>query len=278
MVIIQLFLIIAVFCAEQITSTQMWSTTSRTPLTQLELSRMLFRAGAVTNHSVASIFSSVDRKHFVPQSYKDLAYHDCPLPIGAGQTISAPHMHIHALEILYPVLQSASGKRNFRALDVGCGSGYFSALLATTAPQANIFGVDCFPILVDLSKENCRKLGGDATKVKFSVGDGWKGLPTEAPFDVIHVGAAATSIPVSLLQQLNTGGRMVIPVGPAGGAQNLMIIDRIRADKERPESDGSQLRSDIDMSCFQIEEAAVVAFVPLIRYPDDEVNTTRGVW
>lgn len=228
------------------------------PSTQVELCRTLRNSGAITKN-IEDVMNQVDRKIFVPQFYAERAYLDTPLPIGSGQTISAPHMHGSALGLIYDVMKTgAQPPEPIKFLDVGCGSGYFSALVAAAFPNADVYGVDCFAELVQQTKEHCTAVGGNVARVDARLGDGWKGLPDEAPFDAIHVGAAATSVPPALLKQLKVGGRLVIPVGEQGGMQQLLQVDRLRAD-----TPGDAL----DMRNFKVEHKALVAFVPLIKKP-----------
>ena len=260
--------------------------------------------GAITSPDAIKAMKAVDRKLFVPQNQEMRAYEDTPLPIGAGQTISAPHMHASALEALLPAIPDPDG--SYSLLDIGCGSGYFTALLATARPNAKVYGIDCFPGLLDQTKNHCNAVGQAAANVEISLADGWKGLPHAAPFEVIHCGAGATSIPSPLLAQLRLNGRMVLPVGQHG-MQTYLQIDRIRQDPEpiggkarasnRWNGDGlSQSKPnvqpfspinqhsayngdnarDVDLSCFRIEEKAVVAFVPLIPNPRNVISANAG--
>jgi protein-L-isoaspartate(D-aspartate) O-methyltransferase len=125
-------------------------------------------------------------------------------------------MHAHALEALEPCLVPGA-----RVLDVGSGSGYLlaaSARLVAGGGRGRVVGVDHIPALVDWSRENLRKNPEtaawlDSGVISVRVGDGYAGAPDAAPFDAIHVGAAAPTIPPALVEQLAPGGRMVIPVG-----------------------------------------------------------------
>merc|ERR1711991_626823 len=120
-----------------------------------------------------------------------------------------------------------------RALDVGSGSGFLAVAMALmTESQGKVHAIDVIEPLVEKSIENVRKSGHgnllDEKVLSIRLGDGWKGVPGEQ-FDVIHVGAAADTLPEALVAQLAPGGRLVIPVGPDGGEQHLQLIER-RAD------------------------------------------------
>ena len=157
----------------------------------------------------------VPRHEFVAESYRDASYEDHPLPIGEGQTISQPYVVAVMLELL-----QLTG--NEKALDIGTGSGYVTALLSQLAAQ--VFSIERHADLAANAAETLARLG--YTNVQVLTGDGSLGLPAEGPFDVILVSAAALSIPLPLLEQLRDGGRMVIPVG-SFEAQVLQFIRKI---------------------------------------------------
>lgn len=197
----------------------------------------LMRHGVIKSSRIAQAMKMVDRGSFVPETtYASEAYLDSPLPIGFNATISAPHMHAHVLEVMEDKL-----KQGARVLDVGSGSGYLVGVIAhllmdpTCSPsggstlQGSVHGIEHIPELVSFSKQNLKKsLFTDSLlsqgRITVEVGDGQKGLPKYAPYDCIHVGAAAPHIPEDLIMQLAPNGIMVIPVGKY--AQELMEVKK----------------------------------------------------
>ena len=175
---------------------------------------------------IAATMFSLDRGDYAPKD----PYLDRPQFIGYGKkknitTISAPHMHAHALEFLC----GSVNVRDCRVLDVGCGSGYLTCAFAKLNPMAKVIGIDVIKEMVLLSDENIRKNDAellDSGRIVLSERDGWEGYEEHGPYDLIHVGAAAASIPRNLLKQLKVGGKMFIPVGPDGGGQKLKFIER----------------------------------------------------
>jgi protein-L-isoaspartate(D-aspartate) O-methyltransferase len=249
---------------------------------QQELVDKLRQAGIVKTHAVQRVLEQVDRANYTPVN----SYLDEPQTIGSGQTISAPHMHAHALEEMYPSLK---GKDHVKLLDVGCGSGYLTAamgrwvhspendddgrtsgnnnnhhhnILGVTSGQ--VFGIDVHQPLVDLTKQNIQKHDGDLLRhgiVHVSLRDGWKGIPEQAPFDAIHVGAAAESVPYQLVQQLQVDGVMIIPIGGEYDAQTLYKIRRIRK-TENDDNDNDNIFHPED---FEMMSLLGVRYVPLVR-------------
>jgi len=192
------------------------------------LIRNLQEAGIVKDQKVANAMIAVDRGQYTPRGNP---YVDSPQGIGYNATISAPHMHAQCLELLKDHLL----RPNSKALDVGSGSGYLVACMGTMLFQNNIkgiiVGIEHIPELVQQSIANCKRDCPELLSngiIHIQEGDGFIGLKEQAPYDCIHVGAASPYIPKALLQQLKPEGRMVIPVGPDGGSQHLMMVDKAK--------------------------------------------------
>jgi len=154
---------------------------------------------------VLSAMSRVNRHLFVPEHLSDEAYADYPLPIGEGQTISAPHM----VAMMCDYLEFDEGEQ---VLEIGAGSGYHAAVVAELIGEAgHVYSVERIPWLVSIATTNLARAG--YTNVTVIQGDGTLGLPEQAPFDKISVTCAAPDVPPPLLEQLKPGGKMVIPIG-----------------------------------------------------------------
>jgi len=189
----------------------------------------------MVSQSVIMAISRVPRELFVPEDLERRAYDDMPLPIGLNQTISAPHM----VAIMSQLLDLLPG---MKVLEVGGGSGYHAAVMAfLVGPKGHIYSVERKPELVILARRNLEK--ANIANVTIIEADGSLGLAEHAPYDRISVAAAAPQIPESLKQQLNVGGKMVLPVGR--DRQVLLLVTR--------KDNG-----------FEVEEKMGVIFVPLI--------------
>jgi protein-L-isoaspartate(D-aspartate) O-methyltransferase len=183
------------------------------------------RARGIKDERVLDVMRSLPREAFLTGWRRELAYEDGALPIAAGQTISQPYVVARMTELLAP-------RPGDRILEIGTGSGYQTAVL--TALGANVVSYERQPELVDSARETLRELGfGDQVDVR--LGDGSIGEPGET-FDGIIVTAAAPRIPEGLREQLQDGGRMVIPVGPRDH-QLLIVVER-HGDEWIERSDG----------------------------------------
>ncbi len=168
-------------------------------------------ARGVRDPRVLDAMHTVPRHLFVPSGSRHMAYYDRPLPIGNGQTISQPYIVAYMTEAL------ELGPDD-KVLEIGTGSGYQAAILAEIA--GDVYTVELIPELGNRASKLLDELGYDNIHVR--VGDGYKGWPEEAPFDAVIVTAAPERIPEALVRQLREGGRMLIPVGMAGGVQRLL--------------------------------------------------------
>ncbi|MDI3498608.1 protein-L-isoaspartate O-methyltransferase [Archaeoglobus sp.] len=185
---------------------------------ELNLSRKVYEA-----------IRKVPRHLFVPESYKNEAYVDTPLPIGYGQTISAPHM----VAIMCELLDLREGDK---VLEVGTGCGYHAAVTAEIVGKSGkVISIEYIPELAERARAILKALGYD--NVEVIVGDGSKGYEKEAPYDKIYVTAAAPDIPKPLIEQLKPGGRMVIPVGDS--VQWLIIVEKDESGNVRKKNWGS---------------------------------------
>jgi protein-L-isoaspartate(D-aspartate) O-methyltransferase len=164
--------------------------------------RQLRRRG-IRDERVLQAMARVPRELFVPEELRDRAYDDAALPIGAGQTISQPFM-------VAVIAQELGLRGRERVLDVGTGSGYQAAVLAELA--AEVHSVERIPELAERARAALAATGYEE-RVTVHVGDGTRGLRERAPFAAIAVAAAAPEPPPSLYEQLEPGGRLVVPVG-----------------------------------------------------------------
>ncbi|MEF0941514.1 protein-L-isoaspartate(D-aspartate) O-methyltransferase [Rhizobium sp. BR 362] len=157
----------------------------------------------------------IPREIFVEKGFEMFAYNDCPLPIGKGQTISQPYM-------VALMIEAAEVKPDDTVLEIGAGLGYATAILSRMA--RHVFAVERHASLAAGASERLQRLGYG--NIDLRCGDGSRGWPKTAPFNAILVSAAAPEVPQALKEQLVTGGRLVIPVGPEGHRQTLVKIVR----------------------------------------------------
>ncbi|MGO8705594.1 MAG: protein-L-isoaspartate(D-aspartate) O-methyltransferase [Candidatus Brocadiia bacterium] len=171
-------------------------------------------ARGIRDERVLAAFRKVRREMFIPDVAPDLAYEDHPIAIGCSQTISQPYIVARTLECL-------ALKPKDRALEIGTGSGYQTALLAELCREVD--SVERIAELAEAARARLLEMGYANVEVRLA--DGTLGWPEKAPYDAIVVSAAAPRIPQPLLDQLADGGRMVIPVGDLRG-QDLVLAER----------------------------------------------------
>lgn len=176
------------------------------------------QARDVNDANVLMAMRIVPRHAFVRQGEQHLAYADYPLPIGYDQTISQPY-------IVGFMTEALRLDPNSRVLEIGTGSGYQAAVCAEIAKE--VYTIEIVEELAEISKERLRELG--YPNVFARAGDGFFGWPEHAPFDAIIGTAAAGRVPEPLIEQLKSGGRMILPVGGPRDFQYLVLITK---DKE----------------------------------------------
>ena len=160
------------------------------------------KSRGIIDKNVLRAMRNIPRHKFVPDLLKEEAYIDDPLPIGEGQTISQPYIVAYMTEQL-------ELKKTDKVLEIGTGSGYQAAILAEIVDS--VFTIEIVDDLAKRAEKNLKDL--DYKNVFVKSGDGYKGWPSEAPFDAIIITAAPTKIPQPLIDQLSIGGRMILPLG-----------------------------------------------------------------
>jgi len=173
----------------------------------------------ITDPRVLAVMAEVPREQFVPPSHRSQAYHDGPLPIGSGQTISQPY-------IVALMTQHLRLNQSCNVLEIGTGCGYQTAVLCRLAKK--IFTVERLSELAESARTTLGRLG--ISNVEFRVGDGSCGwpearLPKSGCFDRVMVTAAVPAVPDPVARQLREGGLIVVPIGPTG-AQELVVCEK----------------------------------------------------
>ncbi len=207
------------------------------------LIKYYIRSGILKSEEVIKAFKKVPREVFVLPEYINQAYSDVPLPIGYGQTISAPHMVCMYAEYLRL-------KPGLKVLEIGAGSGYNAAVMAEMVSPSHlprekwghVYSLEIVPELCEFARVNLRRAGYD-DRVTVICRDGGLGFPEKAPFDRIAITAAAPNIPPPLIEQLSDKGVLLIPLG-SSFFQRLVLVKKVKREIVR-------------------DELSSVAFVPL---------------
>ena len=197
------------------------------------------RAEGLSDRVVQAMLQ-VPRHVFVPEDQLYRAYDDNPLTIGHGQTISQP-------TVVAMMTEALDVRGDEVVLEIGTGSGYQAAVLSRLVKRVET--IEIVAPLAERAEKALKRMGYD--NVFVHVGDGYAGLVDKAPFDRIIITAAPPQIPPRLVEQLATGGRMVLPVGPRFGVQDLIVIEK--------RSDGTLGRTNL----------GPVRFVPMVRGDED---------
>ena len=188
-----------------------------------EMVDRLVDGGRVERESTIEAMRAVPRHEFVPESRREHAYADRPLPIGADQTVSAPHM----VGIMCDHLDLDPGDE---VLEVGTGCGYHAAVTAEIVGDDNVYSVEYVDRLAEEARERLADLGYD---VHVRVGDGHEGWPEHAPYDAAYLTCAAPAFPDAVVEQVRDGVRLLAPIGD--GHQELVLAckDGGRLERER---------------------------------------------
>lgn len=180
-----------------------------------EMVEQQIRARGIEDESVLDAMLKVPRHKFVPENLVKEAYIDSPLPIGLNQTISQPFIVAYMTE-------AADISKKDKVLEIGTGSGYQAAILGELAKE--VYTIEIIPELAERSAQVLQQLGYKNVFVK--AGNGYLGIPEQAPFDAIIVTAAPDEIPQALVEQLAVDGKMVIPVGNTN--QEMVVIKKTK--------------------------------------------------
>lgn len=184
--------------------------------TKEKLAEALIKDGYLKTPAVIEAFKNIDRKDFVPEEHQKEAYGNYPLPIGFGQTISQPLTVAFMLELL-------EVKAGDKILEIGSGSGWQTALLASLVGSGKVVALERITELESMTRRNVGRYNFiEKGVVAVILSDGSKGYPAEAPYDKIIAAASAENVPVAWREQLKIGGRIVAPV-----RHSIIVLDKI---------------------------------------------------
>ena len=195
--------------------------------------------GQGISENVLKVMGEILRHRFIPSGNCSIGYVDRPVGIGHNSTISQPY-------IVALMTELAGSGPDHTALEIGTGSGYQAAILARLARQ--VCTVELVAPLAATAANVLNELGYDNVRVR--IGDGYEGWPECGPFDAIIVTAALAHVPPPLIEQLKVGGKLVMPVGPAGAVQVLTVVEKVAPDQ------------------LKWRTIALVRFVPFVRPPN----------
>lgn len=212
-----------------------------------DLVSKLFSRHYIRNENVKKAMLEVPREEFMPSEIRPYAYLDRPLPIGKGQTISAPHM----VAIIAEKLDLEEG---MKVLEIGAGFGYNAAVVAEIVGKGgHVYTIERIESIKNRASENLERTGYK-NSVTVILGDGTLGYPEKAPYDRIYATASAPKVPEPLKEQLKVGGKLIIPTGADSYFQELVSIERVSKDQ------------------YKTHKLGGVAFVPMIGeygWPED---------
>ncbi len=184
-------------------------------------------AKRVDDEATLEAMRAVPRHEFVPETRRNRAYEDHPLPIGDDQTISAPHM----VAIMTDVLDLSPGET---VLEIGTGCGYHAAVTAEVVGAESVYSVEYSAALAERAHETLASLGYGEISIR--QGDGHEGWPDHAPYDAAYLTCATASVPDAVLEQVRTGGRVLAPVG--NRRQRLELLRKTEVGLEREDHGG----------------------------------------
>ncbi len=183
-----------------------------------ELVRYLVDIGYLRTDKVIEAFRSIDRRDFVPEDKKDLAYEDVVIPVKEGVTLSQPSVVAIMIEELSP-------EEGNKILEIGTGTGYTTAILSKlVGDSGKVISIEIDPEAHEIARRNLEKYG--LNNIELVLGDGSLGYPKESPFDRIIVHSAVHRIPNTFLWQLRDGGVIIAPVGPSWNQKLMKVIKK----------------------------------------------------